>query len=912
MIKKVLPILLLASACYAEQLGLASFKYINTNEQSTIIDAPEAQDLLNVDITPGGKSIKKRPGYGLYKQVFTPSIGIHGGFHGYDTTGNDIQVWESSISVKAILADGTPATIVSSATLNATLDCADTQGSMYCVNSARDFYIRTNGASLTSWQTSPLGTMIESTPDRIAVAGVAASPSTIFFSGSNAFTTYTVGPLSTDPFNEVIAAPGSHLTHIRWGCQKLLWWKEQSFGYFDFDDQYSAQVSIVSDNIGTFDNTSAVDPGGTVWFRGQDGHIYSYDCSGLLKQTIEITPFVQGSGRRTLNSWAQSSQADWQTGLSSPTASLSTTINVGSVTPSTFTRTENSSASGWASGTASNVTVGVSSISLATNNSGNVDNNSFETQGNGVIRASSWTLVVNAAPLNYLARVNTLTYAGPGCTITTPKDGSFAIETQHVGSTGVTDSVSLLDINNNILATASIDVNTDHCTAWNSFTLSSLGNIGKLAHIKFSSSDILEGTATLTQTNPFILGGDITVWYTNDENGAAKTAHWDYVQFGSSTINTGSFASQVFNTGMPYSFVYASATWTVNTATPSFVLQKSANGTTGWSDVSTSTGVNVQTNQPYLRYLSTITLTGIGDSFSSLQGVSLLAVSSGTYFSAVENAPNLTTWSTFNPNWTDNGDDVNFFIRSSANSFTILSSTPAWVTLTPNALISASTGTYFQVIASFTVTAATNTPSSLEDFSAYWFEGSASDQAYMLYFDNAIWASVAYGVGVSSNNYVFKRDLINDGWTLYNFGTGGMLVQNNRLFFGSVPDGNVFQYGSGNNDNGSAINAYWKSKDFTGSDPFIQSALTQIDVFAKQNTGQSVTSTYTMDTSTSTAYTVSLSLPSQTYIQNRKSLPAGKNGYTFNLKFSDNSTTSAWEIFGFRITYNPLPWRPTQ
>src|SRR6185295_3609685 len=158
--------------------------------------------------------------------------------------------------------------IVSSATLSATLDCADTQGNAYCVNSARDFYIRTNGTTLGQWFTTPLGTMVEATPDRIAVAGVSASPNTIFISGSNAFTNFTAAPLTTDPFTEVIASPGSKLTHIRWGCQKLLWWKDQSFGYLDFDDQYSAQIKIISDTIGTVDNTSAIDPGGSVWFRG--------------------------------------------------------------------------------------------------------------------------------------------------------------------------------------------------------------------------------------------------------------------------------------------------------------------------------------------------------------------------------------------------------------------------------------------------------------------------------------------------------------------------------------------------------------------------------------------------------------------------------------------------------------------
>jgi hypothetical protein len=237
------------------------------------------------------------------------------------------------------VADGTPVTIVSSASLNATWDCADTQGSAYCVNSSRDAFIKTNGTILTNWYTTPLGTMVEATPDRVAVAGVAASPNSIFISQSNTFTNFTTGVNSTDPFTEVIASPGSHLTHIRWGCQRILWWKDQSFGYFDFDDQYNAQIKIVSDTIGTFDNTSAIDPGGNIWFRGQDGHTYMYDCSGLSRETVDITPQIQTAGRRTANLWQQTTQAEFQSGSLIPTNGLSTVISPNDVVPSTFSST---------------------------------------------------------------------------------------------------------------------------------------------------------------------------------------------------------------------------------------------------------------------------------------------------------------------------------------------------------------------------------------------------------------------------------------------------------------------------------------------------------------------------------------------------------------------------------------------
>lgn len=905
LIKKLFIALFLASSCFADQAAISNFKYLNTNENSTIIDPNSAQDLLNVDITPGGKSVKKRSGYGLYKNVFSTSSGVHGGYHFFDSSGNDIQIWGSSVSVKGIVADGAPATIVSSMTVNSTIDCADSQGSAYCVDSNRDFYIKTNGATLTNWYTSPLGTMVESTPDRIVVAGVAASPNTLFFSQSNAFTNYTVGPLTTDAFTEVIAAPGSHLTHIRWGCQKILWWKDQSFGYFDFDDQYSAQVKIVSDNVGTFDNTSAIDPGGTVWFRGQDGHTYKYDCSSLERMTIDITPQIQTSGKRTTNLWQQTSQADWQSGAIIPTGYLSTTLSVGDVVSSSFSKSEFSSASGWGSGTSSNFAIGTSSISLLTNNSGTVTDSGFET--NPI--STNWTVSGTASSVT--------TDVGTNCTMSPDSGSRFGI----IQSSGTTVTINAVATDTGLEISTTTFVGTTNSCTWTSRTLSSTGYIGRRIKLKLSIGSVsTPRISSVITKDSYIFGGDITFKTAFDQIGGAicpggvctYNVGLDTIASGSSTITSGAFTSQLYDMGL------ASTTWqitdlnfTANTSTPSFSLI-TATATTGpWTQVITSSQTNSLSNR-YAKFTSTITVGSADNALTYISSFTIVARSSGTLYSAWKNAPNWSAWGTFNPTSQDNGGSHTFYVRASSSPQTVLNSTVTWVAQSANAQVATSTaGIYFQIRDDFTVPAATNTPT-LNDFTVNWFEGSASDQAYMLFFENAIWETVAYGTGVSSNTYVFRHDLINQGWTLYNFGAGGMLIQGNKLYFGSVGDGNVFQYGSGVSDNGAAINAFWKSKDFTAVDPFMQSSLVQIDIFGKQNSGQSITSTYTMDTSTVTSYTVSLSSPSQTYIQSRKLLPSGKTGYTFNLKISDTSATSAWEIFGFRIVYNTLPWKPTQ
>lgn len=890
--KAIALVVLGGSFLCADQIAVSQFKYLDSNDSSVIIDPSQAQDLLNVNISPSGKSVLKRQGYGLYKTL-SGSTGLHGGFHAFDATGNDYQLWGSSTSLYSILADGTPAQIISSATLNSTWDCTDTQGSSYCVNSNRDAFIRTNGVTMT-WFTTPVGTMVESTPDRVAVAGVAASPNTIFVSQSNTFTNYVTGVNATDAFTEVIAAPGSHLTHIRWGCQKLLWWKDQSFGYFDFEDQYSAQIKTVSDIIGTFDNTSAIDPGGNIWFRGQDGHTYKYDCSGLTKETVDITPQIQTSGKRTSNSWTQTSQSDFQAGSILPTNQLSTTISVGDVIVSSFQAIENSNTQ-WASGSTNNFVIGTSSLSLNVANA-NIPNNGFESG------SANWTLGNGA--------IQTGSFSGVNCSLA-PRNGTKLLRNDVANeSSGATYKASLQT------CSASTEINNvtwtegDNSCTWTARTLSSANAVKR--SVKIVWTDTTSGN-TVATSDCFLNSGTNVTFYTSSDltrlsAPVIRSMAFDDVTDGSDTITSAYYTSPFYNTAFASSTFQLQGAWTVNTSTPTSSLLTATASNGSYVTLLTSTGTNATGGQ-FVIYTTTISVVQGQDALTAINSFTIISRSSGTYFSAIKNAPNITAWSTFNPTSQDNGGAHSFFVRSATGTFTVLSATPSWTVQSPNALVSVSTGVFFQMRDDFSITAATNTPT-LSDFTFNWFEGSATDQAYMLYFDNAIWETVAYGTGVSSNTYVFRFDQINDGWGLYNFGAGGMLIQNNHLFFGSVGNGNIYQFGSGASDNGTAINAFWRSKAFTGPDPFLQTQLSNIDVFAKKDTGSTLTATYTMDTSSATAYSVALST-NNAVVQSRKLLPSGKLGYTFDLKLGDNSTSSQWEVLGFRMGYLTLPYKPT-
>gem|GEM_PF-2723372 len=910
--KLSLLMVLLSTFCFSENVQVQSFKLINNNESSLVIDPNQAQDLLNVDVTPGGKSVKKRPGYGLYKALATGQS-IRGGAHFFDSSGNDVQVWGSSTSLYGITADATPVQLVSSATLNTTWDCADTQGNAYCVTSSRNMYLRTDGATRT-WYSTPLGTMVEATPERIVVAGVSGTPNTIHFSESGVFTNFVNGIQVTSPFSEVIASQGSKITHIRWGCGKLLWWKDQSFGYLNGSDQFNIENNIVSDNVGTFDNTSALDPGGSVWFRGQDGNIWKYDCSALTKESIEITPLTQASTKRVSNLWTQTSQSDFAAGAVSsnpPSVSLSTAILSGSIVPSSFSVTETDSSS-FNSGTIVNLTINSSSIQISTNNSGTITDQSFE----GTI-GTNFDVSVSPQPFFDTSE------AYSGCTLS-PQSGSQFLRAGRAGNSALNEcntayGVKIVDFNGNILDTKQTTATNNSC-GWTEQTFTSEANTGKRVKFVFFqySDNCLSGglfgtyMSTATTKASYMFSGTVSYYYScnNGTLGTQKSCSFDNVSGGSSTITAGSYTSKVYDTGFNTALVQGQASWTLNSSTPIFIIQHATSTLGAWTTLSLSSGTNTQSNR-YARYVASFTVSGNELPLTTLNDVTLIASSSGTFYSAVRNAPNLAQWSTFGANVQNNGGSHTYFMRASTSVFTVLSATPTWVSQAGGGLVSASTGTYFQVRADFAITTATATPT-LNDFSVNWFEGSASDQAYSIYFDNSIWFSVAYGAGQATNNYIFKNDLINDGWSIYNFGTGGFAVQNNSLYFGDTAAGNAFKFGTQNSDNGTAINSYWKSKDFTGQDPWMENQYKQLDSYFTKTENATATVAYALNTSTtSTSFSVGLSSSTQTMIVNKKLLPSGKFGNTFNYKVSDNSTTGQWEFLGFRMTFEPQPYRPS-
>lgn len=926
-IYKTLGLLVLPCFLFAGEVVISDFGGgLNTKDLSATLPDNASPDLLNVNLDPGGKSVKKRQGYGLYKNlpINTSTTAVHGGYHFQDTTGNNIQLWANAEEIASIIAGATP-TKVSSITAYATMQCTDSQGSAYCFTTSRNTPVKTDGTSGgTSYQGSiPNGTMATFTPIRLAVAGVSGSINTIYFSKANTFTDFTTGITDPDPFTEVIASPGSRLTHIRYACGKVLWWKDQSFGWLAGDTQSDITIQIVQNDVGTLDNSSAY-YNNTVWFRGQDNHIYQYDCANLTRLSRVITPTVEGASRRISNSWTQSSQTDFGAGAvlsSSPTVTLSTSTIAGSVIPSSRIVSDTSN---------NDFSLGSYTSSIDTSTvSGGITFKTFLNDDFSTF--SNWTNESNTYTDDTMTAINGIA----DCTNGAGKECA-AVSTQTITSDLIVQyTMSGANLNQGMMAITNVSrqgytvdatLNSSTVRFWKTSDFNAL--FGGASWTLICSS----GVSTTSSGDIFTLSrnasSNLLSFYKNGTTlcTATDSTYTAFTQLRLFVARAGASAGGIDNvydtsrkaafTGRLFDTLYSTPTYgtftagNTSTGTYAYAFRCSSATLGGYTtDTAISSGDTI-TGCAHKRFIVySATMTAPGNSATVLPQISsanIVSVSTGSYRSAVNNAPNVTQWDNFTVDETLNDGTLSYFVRSSTGIFGVLDVTPTWTAQTKNATVAVSTGIYFQARADFGITVATQTPS-LNGFTFEWFEGSAADKAYIEYFDDHVWVSVSSGTG-GTNNRIQRWDLINQAWLLDDIAANGLIVDQARLYIGDPVQGRVFRFGDVSTDNGSNFQAYWKSKDFTGSDPFVQNEFTSYDWMLAVSTG-SLTTTYQVNASTSASYSLNLYDATARLIRRSNNMPPGKIGTFYNVKVG-NTTDQPWEAFGHRARYTPLNWKP--
>ena len=881
---------------------------VDTYHSPLSIDSCFVQDAINVFFDKSG-SAEKRAGYTV---VFTSntSPSYSGAWNYTDPTSTSWIIVRSPAAIIANNLNGTQV-VIATVSISNSVNEVNAFGSAYFVDQTQGVYYW-NGSTTTYVSGSPKGSLIEQFHGRIWVAGQAIPNGNILNgSGYLSGSTWATGVNATDPVQFTIGLNDNYdtLTALYGSVNDTLYlFKNFSTSALYGFDLTDFQVRQLNREDGCVDSRSIQAFNKGLVLMGSKG-IEFFDGYSFTRISDPIKNKVDGAIQTSFNSqsWVQSSQSDFQQGLSSPTNNLSTSISPGDVVVSSFSAGD-SVASDFSSGTFNNTKVSGNSVILSTNSAEILDN-SFETfSGYWDNSRPGWT--------------QNGTVTGDSCNVS-PKDASFlALFTNGSVSgfpSGYTITAALVDALNGSYYGSTSFSNVNTCL-WTQNTISvSPSASGHLVFVAFYSSL----GSDLLKSNSFISNGNSITFYSSGNqfhhigvpNIYNLYTEIDLVQ-GSprSTITMGSFTSRPFDVVYTSNgYVYPTSNWTVNTSTPTFVLQQGDTSSGPWSDLIVGTGTSTNFSKEFLRYISTFTISGNDSALSSLNSVNILVRSTGTYYSQVHNVSSINSWGNFNVDDSANGGSLSYFVRSSTSPFSTLSSTPSWVAQSKNTPVATSTGTYFQMSSTFTITSATQTPT-MNDFSFNWYSGNKLPPMASTVFDNRYWLSLTTNTADSYNDGTLVLNT-KGVWSIFSLTSGGFAQSKGFLYHADAsPTGNVYQDNYGYSDNGSPIDSYIKTKDYPIDSWINDDFFTDLWIAADNNGASTINTSYTVDGATNT-YSLSPALTNELQGRLYLKLPVGIDSThqnfskTISFKWENNDNNAAMRLFGGYLLYKE---RPTQ
>jgi len=253
-----------------------------------------------------------------------------------------------------------------------------------------------------------------------------------------------------------------------------------------------------------------------------------------------------------------------------------------------------------------------------------------------------------------------------------------------------------------------------------------------------------------------------------------------------------------------------------------------------------------------------------------------------------------------------------FFATSAVSCAALTTSSPdKWTSITNNGNITIATNTALYVGFGSLLTSATE-QAQIDACTVYWNSGVVPPPVWSAYdsIKNAIYWTAAIN-NSSTNNRVLKFDLNNPGWFPFSLNANALKVIDNSLYFGSSTGANWIKYGTVNNDDGAAINAYWKSKDFAPGSPFQEKNFQKISLVAQNEGSGSLNVVYALSNTSSGTFTVNLGTSSTIqYIRRNYNVPLQSQQTFMSLQFGNNAANQPFEILGAMVDYFMQPWRP--
>ncbi len=915
----------------APPITVSSFLGLNDSDPSVSIDASHAQSALNVESSLSGSALLKRSGYSRAASLSISTAQATGVYSFIDPNGNKQQI----VCQDHNCAKSTNNTAFSVFLSTAGGTCTPTRwqfaqlsGLIYAVNDCHDVPWQYDGTNRTPIPTAPLGSIIEATKDRLVISGASANLSAVYYSQSGVATNFTTGINSADPYVDIAVASGDQVRALKYAIGRFFIFKTNSIVSCILSDQYISKCFPVSNTIGTQDPLSVVEvPGsngqsGAILFRGSDNNFWRLDQAGLVPISRQISNLIASQTTGSNQSNTQTSQGDWNAGTQTPLSSWNTTTLAGSIFPasSTFQDTEGVD---WASGTLSGLTTTYLSGSLQFPvGTFQINNGDFSK-----LALTDWTCATSASDANIQ---NTCAYSAVG--------GNHAnILVQSISGASANQAYAKIDI---LDASSAV-----YTTQWNlGNTIPASYNINfavngistRTLSIKYTVSvndaDGHNGTTSI-QSTTFTAISSMTIATVGTV--AGKQVNWNiftnsvdrYFGLSQSSITPVNFLSRAYDTGFsspiagPFNVSVSSAPGTGVSFQVRYTTSPNNDKWSAW--LSTAAGSLVYAPSRYWQYSSSFT-TSVGTSSPRIDLVSLLAATTGQFVTqCIQTGTGITSWGQLSCAQSLAGNGSEVFYATSAATCAALPTTPpvnsagsiqsSWVAQTNNGTISVSTNAAIQIGFRSLLTSSTD-QAQVDACTIYWTNGAASPPSWGTYdpIKNAAYWTSAINNSATSNR-VLKYDLNLSEW--YPFGLNATALyrdsNTNALYFGDSTGGFWNKYGGVTSDNGSAINSYWKSKDFGNqTNPFLDNNYNKISLVTKNQVTGNMTVTYTTANNASGSYSVSLSTTSGiVYVHSNQNLPLMSPYQFMNIQFGNNSTT-AWELDGLMLEYSSWPLKP--
>lgn len=896
------------------------FGGLNDTDASATLDNSEAQDALNVESSVSGTSLLKRKGYSRLASLTVTTSPVSGSFSFIDPNGNrqDIVCHDhycaKSTNGSAFSVFVTSAGTFGSGTIPTRWSFVAINGKAYGANDSRDAIWQYDGTTLSWPGTMPKGAVLELTKDRLVVADVSANPNGVYYSQSGTYTNFTTGLNSADPYIDFVGAPGDRVTALKYALGKLFVFKATSITACILKDQYSSSCAPVSNVIGTNDPLSVVEIPGAITFRGAEGNYWGISADGTLTLlSKKISNFVKSQTSGSTQSNTQTSQADWQAGAQFPGGSWDTGTVAGAVFPSSSTHVDQST-------TAFSLGIfDLSSMTLTGIVPSLFQNSGFE---NGQGASAPWGWTGSAS--------NPSVLGGSRCGLNST--GNFTWGGTNVaartGCGGTSYSMILSIVNSNNGAVLYSDTETFTATsgcAYHSINVSTQNVYmaisiqstvdgsqgGSILSTSFSTAAVPGGLIEYGVGASFPLTGAGISCVIGQPNGVFI----DFAQPYGTAKST--FTSAAFDTG------FSTPTWGVFKATSTAIgpeaslsyatiVSATQNGVYDSPVSVNSDGRAASAQKRWAKYQVYFSTTKSSVT-ATVSNVELNYATTGLYQTqCITAGSNVSSWGLLSCDQTTAGGGSVVLYATSAYSCANLSTQTVtnWPTVTNNANLSISVSSAVLIGFRSLLTSSTD-QAQVNACTLYWNNGVLAPPVWGTYdsIKNAVYWTASIN-NSATNNRVLKYDLNLFQW--YPFGLNANAIRSiqNTTYFGDSTGGYWNQYGSVDTDNGSPINAYWKSKDFGASQPFLDKRFDHLSLVTKNQVTGNMTATYTTSNGGSGAYTISLATDStKVYVHANANLPLLSPYQFINLKLGNNSITP-FEVDGLGLDYYSFPWSP--